>query len=153
MTKNTHDKVYQFMKREHLMSLATNYKRPWIVSLYYIVEEDLTLYFISDKSSSHVQHIVHNSMVSCAIAASTQKTMDNREGVQLIGKAKRLMDPIQTLKVKALWKSRFPKFTKFKLDEKHLPTSMLHAYAVIPKEIRYTNQKLYPKEAYTTLTL
>ena len=59
-----------------LMTLATvNGDKPWVCSVYYVVDDDLNLYFISPPDAEHSTHIKENQNVACAIADSDQ-TLD-----------------------------------------------------------------------------
>lgn len=91
-------KLLEFLNRQRLMTLTTYGEGPWACTVYYVEDKDLNLYFISDPSSNHCQHIVKNPQVSCAIADSHQKVTDKKAGVQLKGKATQLSDPSEIQK-------------------------------------------------------
>ena len=72
------------------MSLATShYNDTWIAPVYYVVDEDYNIYFVSFIRSTHVIHIILNSQVAISIFNSTQEEGD-ANGLQIKGEAYQL---------------------------------------------------------------
>ncbi len=66
-------KIYEFARGYQLMALATTGgEHPWIANLYYAMDTDLTIYFLTNVKTIHSLHINTVSKVACAIFDSTQ---------------------------------------------------------------------------------
>lgn len=70
--------IMDFLKSQHLMSLATLGKNINTCTVYYAPDDKFNLYFISEPDSNHCQNIAKNSSVAVAIADSAQKVTDKK---------------------------------------------------------------------------
>ena len=80
-------KLLEFLKSNKLMSLATHSKKLWISTVYYAVNNNLNIYFISNPKTRHGKDILLNREVACSIADSHQKVKEKKRGV-CYGRAK-----------------------------------------------------------------
>lgn len=84
------NQVAQKILRENIyLTLATADKKPWASPVYYCLDPDFNLYFISLNSSIHAQNISKNKEVAFAVFDSRQKE-GTGQGVQGSGKAHQL---------------------------------------------------------------
>lgn len=129
------------------MSIATYDKYPWIANLYYAVDEDLNLFFLSDPDTVHCKQIAKNPKVTCAIYDSNQtpvktKGKFDKIGMQYYGEAKIITNWIEAGKALFKWKN----VLKIKTDEvfsiKNMKKAILHGrmYRVTPKKIKLFKQ-------------
>ena len=142
-------KLLEYLRKHRLMTLSTYDEGPWVSTVYYAVHEDLNLYFISDPSSNHCQHIAKNPQISCAIADSRQKVTDKKTGVQLKGQVSYLADPAKIQKVLAMWNTANPGFEQvinFENMEKGVIKSKV--YKITPTYIKFLNEELYGPEGF-----
>lgn len=79
----------QCLEQAPFMALATEgpVDGPWANPLNFAFDEHFTLYFLSEDESVHMQNIVHDPRVSCAIYSTAQDPVGTVRGVQLIGRA------------------------------------------------------------------
>ena len=77
--------LLDYLNSQKLMSLATRGDYPWIASVYYVVDDDLNLYFISPADAEHSQQLAKNPEVAVNIADSRQEASDKKKGLQLWG--------------------------------------------------------------------
>lgn len=62
------DKIREYLETHHVLTLATvDEVGPWATPLFYVSDETLDLYFLSDPTTRHCQAIARNSKVSAAI--------------------------------------------------------------------------------------
>ncbi|MBI4226528.1 pyridoxamine 5'-phosphate oxidase family protein, partial [Candidatus Roizmanbacteria bacterium] len=78
-------KLLNYLKSQHTMYLATYDGKPWTTTVFYAVDDDFNLYFISEPNTRHVKAIKKNKFVSCSIADSNQVVTDKKIGVQIEG--------------------------------------------------------------------
>ena len=71
-----------------MMQLATTSNgQPWICTVYYAVDDNLDIYWISMPSRRHSQEIAKNSKVAVAFAYNQQPPLPYVRGVQVEGEA------------------------------------------------------------------
>ncbi len=79
--------------KTRMMQLATSSNnQPWVCTLYYALDEDLSFIWLSLPERRHSQEIVKNPNVAGAIAHDQQPPVDFVRGLQFEGKAKLLED-------------------------------------------------------------
>ncbi len=96
--------VLDFLTTKKLLVLATNGEYPWIASVYYSFDKDLNLYFISNPTTMHGQHIEKNNKVAAAIVDSHQKPSDVKRGLQIYGTVEKVSGINKVRHALCLWK-------------------------------------------------
>ena len=136
--------ISNFLSEEtnKLMTISTNGSHPWIATVYYGFDDDLTLYFISDAGTMHARHIAENSQVALAIANSLQPAESKKAGLQLYGTATLIQDEAVVKKAIDFWKTNVG-VTDEKLNHEAVKGRM---YQIVPKKIKYFNQNLFEVE-------
>jgi len=64
--------ITKLMKARNIMTLATHSKDIWACTVYYGIDEDLNLYFVSPPTAKHSKHIKEIGEVAFAIFDSDQ---------------------------------------------------------------------------------
>src|SRR3989344_5411032 len=106
LTKLEKSEISDYLGKYKLMSVGTYYKLPWAASVYYIINEDLDLYFVSDPATTHCQNIAKNPKVSVTVADSSQKPTDQKKGFQARGLATRVTSVKELKEVIKVWNKR-----------------------------------------------
>jgi len=149
MPINQRDKklLKEFLDAQRLMAVATQGKNLWIANVYYLVDNDLNLYFISPADSEHSLQIKKNQNVACAIADSNQQAGDKKIGIQLSGTASE-ESGLATVKWMLKMYNKLHPSTKEKLNYKNWQTKAMtsRVYKIVPTKIKFFNQELYGKE-------
>lgn len=84
--------VRTVIEENRYLSLATtDGEEPWVAPVEFVVDGDLNFYFVSKKSSRHINHIEQNSVVGFAIYDSQQPSMTGR-GIQIKGTVEEYSD-------------------------------------------------------------
>jgi len=91
MDKNLID----FLKKQKLVAIATidHENKPWIANVYYSVDEDLNLFFVSPQDTNHSKHIQKNSEVAFTISWYNKDNLSDRKAVQGRGVCRLLENP------------------------------------------------------------
>lgn len=134
--------ILKFLKKHKLMSLGTYYKKPWAAPVYYVFDNDLNIYFVSDPDTIHCHNISKENNVSVTIFDSKQKLSDDKVGLQLRGKTKKVVNVFKTKTILADWNKRHldsPKLTYKKLTK----VWKYRLYVIKPSYVKYYNEKLY----------
>jgi len=88
MTSDTLTAVQILLKKHKTLTLATCADgRPWAASLYYVNDDNLNLYFVSDPETRHARELRVNPEVAITINADRHRWPRLR-GLQLRGRAK-----------------------------------------------------------------
>lgn len=155
MSQDLKQLIYEYLQKERLMALATTGEHIWIANLYYLVDPDLNLYFLSGTHRDHSQHIKSNPEVAVAIADSSQPFAPGQKGIQLYGSAKRV-NVLEQLKWMAkMWNSLIAtNLDAEKLSAKTLLDSTKSGvYKITPQKIKFFNTELWPEEQIRVLEL
>ena len=128
------------------MSIATYRETPWIATVYYVIDDDLNLYFLSDPTTQHGQDIAKNKKVACAIFNSDQKVTDQKVGIQLWGECL-VVRSLEKIKwMLKMWHKINPGVECVSLEKIKKKVVNTQIYKVIPKKIKFFNEKLYSKK-------
>lgn len=120
------------------MSIATFDENPWVATVYYVFDDDLNLYFLSDKETEHVQALMNNPRVACAIFDSSTKLSEVKKGLQVHGTAKQVTG-LKTIKIALkMWNALDPKEPDLSIED--VKKSF---FQVTPKRIKYFNKELF----------
>ena len=85
-------KLLDYLKGKRLMIIATvSEAGPWICSVYYAIDDQFNLYFISSPTAKHVADLERNNKVAIAVTDTTQKFEMQKRGAQMIGTAEKLV--------------------------------------------------------------
>lgn len=104
--------LQKFIQNERLMTLATSDTHVWSTNIYFVADEDLTFYFVSNKHSKHAVQISSNPWVSFGIAwFDPEKPLKNRKSVQCSGICGELEKKEDISKALELYKKVFPDYT------------------------------------------
>lgn len=139
--------LLSFLKSQNLMALATYDKKPWICNVYFVIDDNFNLYFISEPTTIHCKNISKNKNVTCSVADSSQKVTDKKIGVQIRGTAQRL-DNLQKIRwMLAFWNKMNPGFETI-INLKNIQNKVIkgRAYQIKPEVIKFFNEKLYGPE-------
>ena len=111
-TKNLKE-ISEFMKSKNIMALATHDEDIWACTVYYGLDDDLNLYFVSPPTAKHSKHIKETGEVAFAIFDSNQPvSTKTKQGVYGQGNCKVLSNIVDTTKGLMLWN----KSHKLKID-------------------------------------
>lgn len=104
--------------------------QPWNSPVYYNHDEDLNIYWVSDKEGQYSRNINENNRVFIVIYDSTVSEGDG-EGVYILAKAIQVTNPDEILKVR-----RIKKGSHFEQSpNEFLGDSIRYMYKAIPEKI------------------
>lgn len=150
MKKNeVQTQVFEYLRSNFQMAIATYGDYPWIATVYYSIDETLNLYFLSDPKTIHCSQIKKNPNVAIAIADSPQNPAQNKKGIQLYGFAEEISGMHKIKHALSLWKKTLGVTSDAYTYEGMMKQAITgRMYKVTPKKIKYMNPELW-KEAQT----
>ncbi len=123
------------------LSLATiGRHQPWIAPLYYAVDDQNILYFVSDKTSRHARYIKKNSTVAVSIFNS-QEIPEKVNGIQIKGEAYQVKLKELPHALSIYFKKRFSDLLSERIKDHLNPIKYLG-------EFPYRVYKIIPHKAY-----
>jgi len=140
--------INDYLKTQRLMSVATYGSYPWIASVYFVHDEKLNLYFLSQAWREHCEAIEENSEVSVAIADSHQPIYKPQKGIQLYGTAESVSIISKLEWMFKMWNKHVSDKGGEKLTnpKKFLEVGTSKVYKITPKRIKFFNTELWPEE-------
>jgi len=143
MQVSVSDKVRKYITEHDTMCLASSYRgRAWASPLFYQVDSELRLYFISDPNTRHIQNALNNSGVAVSIFDQKQ-AWQSIQGVQIEGHLATVSDE-NRLHVESLYCEKFPFINKLlettdNDDAKRVKEQFLASkfYVVTPDFVRF----------------
>lgn len=114
--------------------------RPWAAAVFYVQDRALNLYFLSEDSARHSNHILKNQRV----AATVNDDPDNWKkisGIQLEGTAAKVTSTVEKAKVLGLYLRKFPFVRSFLL----LPGRALSEMVIGGKKVSFSIYRLTPE--------
>ena len=112
-------KIEDFIRKHHLLTLATNGERLWCCSMFYAYDlESVSFIVASDEDTEHMSHVAHNCNVAGTVALET-KTVGKIQGVQYAGVMQSCPEPLKHLYFKAFPYARVmnPTLWRIRIDE------------------------------------
>ena len=101
-------RIKEVLGQTHLMSLAVcDENGPWVADVVFIYDDDLNIYWMSDKNARHSQAIKKDNKVAGSITYSTKSKVPNF-GIQFEGAAEQLEGIQFMLLIKHLAKRSYP---------------------------------------------
>lgn len=124
-------KAYNFLKQHSMGVVSTSDKdgKPWGSAVYYIVDEEFNVYFVTRAETNKYQNIKHNTGVSFTVADASTKTT-----IQLKGE-------VNEISASDYMNNLFDKFMKVRHQDNHNwspPINKLHAGSFMPLRIKPT---------------
>jgi uncharacterized protein YhbP (UPF0306 family) len=147
MDKNTLQAIKEYMSSHVQFALATNGEHPWIATMFYGVDDDLNIYFLTSPETIHARGLKKNPLVSAVIADSPQKPDSKKIGIQLYGNASEIEGEEAIKAGFKIW-CNVLKVTDPKYSYEGIKSGDLHyrLYKLVPKKIKYYNEELWGKD-------
>jgi len=152
--KNNKQKLLEYLKEHKFMSVATHDEHLWAAWVYYVIDDEFNLYFVSAPDTDHCKNIIKNGEIACAIADSHQNVTDKKIGAQMYGTSYRLKDITQIKWMLKLWNKINPGFEKI-VNLKNMQNKVINSrvFKVIPKKIKWFNEELYGNKEFEEFLL
>lgn len=134
----------EFLNSHFQMTIGTYASFPWTATVYYSVDQDMNIYFLSNPETLHCKQLEKNPKVSVAVVDSPQKSSSLKKGIQIYGKAKRISGANKIRYALDLWKKTLdvtsPLYTYEGMMKKAIKGRM---YKVTPIKIKFFNEALW----------
>lgn len=152
--ENIKSLIKEFLSSHIQFALATSGDHPWIATMYYGVDDDLNIYFLTSPQTIHAKGLKANPKVSAVIADSPQKPDSKKLGMQIYGLATELKGESEIKSGFTIW-CKVLGVTDPKYSYEGIESGDLHyrLYKLVPKKIKYYNEALWDEGDEKTLEL
>lgn len=140
--------ILSYLNSQKIMALSTYDHGLWSCNVYFVVDDDLSLYFSSSDKSKHIQQIHSNPNVAFSVYDSHQNFGDKKAGAQGIGKCTKLNDVHTAERISDLWNSKMSNGRKI-LD---FYMNFGGLYKISPTEIKLMDEAIWGLDRYRTIT-
>lgn len=144
MSNEVLSEIKDYLSTHIQFALATNGDHPWIATMYYGMDDDLNIYFLTSPDTIHAKGLKQNPLVSAVIADSPQKPDSKKIGLQLYGHASEIEGEEGIKAAFKIWCGVL-KVTDPKYSYDGIVSGGLHyrIYKLVPKKIKYYNEELW----------
>lgn len=136
--------IKEFLHSHFQMVVSTYANYPWTATVYYSVDQDLNIYFLSNPETLHCKQIEKNPKVAVAVVDSPQKPTSLKKGIQIYGKAKKISGANKIRHALELWRKTLdvtnPLYTYEGMMKKAIKGRM---YKITPIRIKFFNEALW----------
>ncbi len=136
------------------MTIATYGVHPWIATVYYSLDDDLNVYFLSDPKTLHCKQIATNPNVALSVSDSPQNPSSKKKGVQVFGVAEEVSGMQKIKHAIGLWRKTLgvtsDAYTYEGMMKKAIKGRM---YRVQIKKIKFFNQELWDEGSEPMISL
>lgn len=137
-------KIKEYLQAHYQLVIATYGEHPWICTVYYSVDNDMNIYFLTSPDTLHAQQIKSNLHVAVAIADSPQAPNSNKKGLQIYGLCEQISGEKKITHAINLWTKNLgvnnPDYSYAGMMKKAISGRM---YKVTPKKIKYYNEEIW----------
>ena len=152
MDQKIKKEIVKYLKSQRLMTLATCADKPWVATVYFAVDNDLNLYFVSSPKSKHCQDIEKNQKVGVNIADSHTSNSAKKVGVQAQGITTQVKGWERTKVLLKMWHKAAPGMEEV-VNVKNMKDKVISSrvYKVTPVYIKFFNQMLFGEDGYRVI--
>ena len=138
------EKLLEFLKSKKLLVIASHSDKTWISNVFYGIDDNFRIYFVSPKSAEHSQQISRNPDIAFSVVWYNEKNHGDRKGVQGKGTCRLARDDEEIRKGVELHNKNFPEFAgRITFDWIKNNEFNSRIWVIEPKSIKYWDDQLY----------
>lgn len=140
--------LFDYLKSQHTMSLATYAGELGICTVFYAIDDDWNIYFVSPEDTHHSRNIFNNSSVACNIVNTNQVLTDKKVGAQVYGSAERIKGLDMIKQALNYWQQVNSGASGISFENIKNNITEARMWKIIPGKIQFFNQELYGDDEY-----
>lgn len=146
MNSKTKKEIIEYLRNRKLLVLSTvdENGNPWTCNVYFSINKDFNLFFVSALEAKHSQHIAKNSKVSFSVPWFDEKNLANRKAVQGTGVCQRVTNAKEIIKLLKNHYKYYPSWQNAITYESMIDNLIdSKPYIVKPDYMKFWNDELY----------
>ncbi|PIR03427.1 MAG: hypothetical protein COV60_00425 [Candidatus Magasanikbacteria bacterium CG11_big_fil_rev_8_21_14_0_20_43_7] len=145
--------LLSFLESQRLVTIALASEQPWICSVYYGVDKNFRLYFISNKKTKHSQYILSNPAIAFSVSWYNAGDYKDRKAVQGIGNCRVVKNDEEIITGVHLHNLHFPEFAdRITVDWIQDPEHQSAVWIIEPTYIKFWNDELFGSDEIKEFT-
>lgn len=134
-----------FLKSQKLIVIASRDSNEiWVANVYYGIDDDFKIYFVSPENTKHSQHILKNPQIAFSIAWFDPGNHRNRKAVQGLGICRLAKNKEEIVKGVRLHNQNFPEFAqRITVDWIHNNEFKSRIYVIESGYMKHWNDERY----------
>lgn len=138
------DKLREFLETQHILQIAPAAGDPWIANVLFVNDGPTKLYFVGNRERLYAQLLLKDPRLAFATAWTAENDHLNRKGVQGVGQAYVLEDPVEIRSVIELYNKTFADFTDQVTEDKiRFDDTGSCIWGIKAEFIKFWNDELY----------
>ena len=146
--------ITDFLHTQYQMVIATYGEHPWIATVYYSLDVNLSFYFLSDPETLHCKQIAINPNVALSIGDAPQDPSAKKKGIRIFGVAEIISGMYRIRHALDFWRKALgvtsDAYTYEGMMKKLIKGRM---YKVRPRKIKFFNEELWEEGSEPTILL
>jgi uncharacterized protein YhbP (UPF0306 family) len=139
------EQLLNWLKTQRLIVIASqDGGELWITNVYFGVDDEFKLYFISPESTKHSQQILNNPNIAFSVTWYDPANHKNRKAVQGQGVCRIATNDAEIAMGVQLHNQNFPEFTsRITVDWVNTNEYKSHVWVIEPSYIKHWNDEVY----------
>ena len=139
--------LLEFLKSQRLLVIASQDGELWVSNVYYVIDEELKFYFISNEETKHSKQIMKNSEIAFSVTWFNEKNLKDRKAIQGKGICRIAVNEGEIKKGVELYNEYYPESTEsITVDWVKSDENKSHVWIIEPSYIKYWDDSLYGRE-------
>jgi len=141
---DTKQKLLDFLKSQKFLVIASHDGELWISNVFYGIDDDFTIYFVSGEGERHSKQILESPNVAFSTVWYDDQDHTNRKGVQGVGQCFLAEDDREIETGTKLHNENFPEFAhRIGLEYIKSDKNQAAVWTINPSYIKYWDDELY----------
>jgi len=136
------EKLLNFLKSQRLLIIASQDKDIWVSNVFYGIDDNFKIYFISDNKRKHSKQMLANPKVAFSTVWFNENNHEDRKGIQGQGICRPAADEEEIKKGVEMHNEFFPEF-KENVSLETIKLGKRDLWIIEPKYIKYWDDELY----------
>ncbi|OGH64519.1 MAG: hypothetical protein A2821_04695 [Candidatus Magasanikbacteria bacterium RIFCSPHIGHO2_01_FULL_41_23] len=138
------DKLLAFLESQRLLVIASADNEPWIANVFYGIDANFKLYFISNQETKHSQQILESPMIAFSVAWYNPSNHKDRKAVQGKGLCRIAKNNEEIETGIRLHNTNFPEFAdRITVEWAKNASNLSKVWVVEPTYMKFWNDGLY----------
>ncbi len=137
--------LLNFLKSQKLLVIAShNSTEIWVANVYYGIDDNFKIYFISPEDTKHSALIIKDSKIAFSVAWFNPNNHKDRKGIQGLGICRQANNEEEIIKGVQLHNQNFPEFKEgITVEWVHNNEWRSRVWVIEPTYVKYWNDGVY----------
>jgi uncharacterized protein YhbP (UPF0306 family) len=136
------ERLLNFLRAQRFLVVASHNKDTWISNVFYGIDDDFKIYFVSDPEAKHSKQILANPNIAFSTVWFNESNHEDRKGIQGQGLCRIASGDEEIKKGVELHNKLFPEFRE-RITFDYIKAEESTVWVIEPKYIKYWDDELY----------